>query len=195
MIESTLKSFKKIFPIELKTTVWCDPNPNINNSEQYIKNLKNIFSQVNVTTSLSDGYVRSLKESNADFLFMLEHDWEFLPTIVHSLETIVDVMEDEKIVHLRFNKRSNVAKKFDRDLKEIKNSQMPYCTTNGLSNNPHIVNRKRYIDEAFKFIIVREKSFGIEKEISNKGIYAAIYGSENYPATILHKDGKNTEQL
>jgi len=192
MIENTLRSFKEIFSVDMQPTVWCDPNPNVEKSQEYLANLKKIFSKVNQTNSLSDGYTRAIKESNADFLFMLEHDWKFLDTITHSLNTIIEVMNEENIVHLRFNKRSNIAKKFDKDLKEIKHKKIPYCLTNGVSNNPHIINRKRYLDEALQFIIVREKSFGIEKELSNRDIKAAIYGAENYPATILHKDGKHS---
>lgn len=195
MIEDTFNSFKKTFSINLKPIVWCDLNPNIEKSIEYVHNLKNIFSEVHQTNSLSDGYVKSIHNSNSDFLFMLEHDWEFLSTITHDLNEIIEVMNIEKIVHLRFNKRSNIAKKFDKELKAVDHHKMPYCTTNGVSNNPHIINRKMYIDEALKFVNVREKSFGIEKELSNKGICAAIYGGENYPATILHKDGKNTERL
>lgn len=195
MIEFTVNSFYKIFSSNLKISVWCDPNPNLDNSSQYFLNLKNIFPIVNRTTSLSDGYFKAVSESDSDFLFMLEHDWEFLPTIKHSLETIIDIMFRENIIHLRFNKRSNIAKKFDKELKEFKHEIMPYCFTNGVSNNPHIINRKKYIEEALKFIIIREKSFGIEKELSNKGLHAAIYGPKNYPATILHKDGQHTDNL
>lgn len=192
MIEETLRSFKEIFSIDMQPTVWCDPNPNIEKSQEYLTDLKKIFSKVNQTTSLSDGYSKAVKESSFDFLFMLEHDWKFLDTITHSLNDIVEVMNEEHIVHLRFNKRSNISKKFDKDLKEIKHKKMPYCLTNGVSNNPHIINRKKYLETALQFIVVREKSFGIESELSNRGIKAAIYGSENYPATILHKDGKHT---
>jgi hypothetical protein len=190
MIEQTFQSFKEIFSVDIQPTIWCDPNPNIEKSQEYLTNLKKIFPKVNQTNSLSDGYTRAIKESDADFLFMLEHDWEFLSTITHSLNNIIEVMDQEKIIHLRFNKRSNVAKKFDKELKEVKHKKLTYCFTNGVSNNPHIINRKHYLDEALQYITVREKSFGIEKELSNRGIYAAIYGPENYPATILHKDGK-----
>lgn len=192
MIENTVRSFQTIFSVDLKPTVWCDSNPNIEQSESYLSNLKNIFSKVNRTSSLSEGYVKAIKESNSEFLFMLEHDWEFLSTITHSLTDIIEVMNQEKIVHLRFNKRSNIAKKFDKELKEIQHKKMTYCSTNGVSNNPHIINRKKYLDEALQYITIREKSFGIEKELSNKGIYAAIYGCMNHPATILHKDGKHS---
>lgn len=192
MIEATYNSFCNMFSKNLQVSVWCDPNPNLENSEEYIRNLKKIFSKVNITSSLSEGYIRAVNESESDFLFMLEHDWEFLPTIKHTLDEILKVINDDNIVHFRFNKRSNIVKKFDKELKEVKNEKMPYCFTNGLSNNPHIINKKKYINEALKFVSVREKTFGIEKELSNRGIYAAIYGPENYPATISHKDGKRT---
>jgi hypothetical protein len=192
MIEQTFQSFEEIFSVDTQPTIWCDPNPNIEKSQEYITYLKKIFSKVNKTDSLSDGYIQAVKKSNADFLFMLEHDWKFLDTITHSLNSIIEVMHEEQIVHLRFNKRFNIAKKFDKDLKEINHKKMPYCLTNGVSNNPHIINRSRYVNNALQYITLKEKSFGIESELSNRGIKAAIYGSENYPATILHKDGKHS---
>ena len=35
---------------------------------------------------------------------MLEHDWEFLPTINHSLADIITLIYIEEITHFRFNK-------------------------------------------------------------------------------------------
>ena len=76
------------------------------------------------------------------------------------------------------------------DLKEVKHPKISYCLTNGVSNNPHIIDREKYIKEALRFVKLSKRSQGIEKQLSNRGIRAAIYGGKNYPATILHKDGK-----
>lgn len=195
MIENTENSFCHSFGTGYKTTIWFDPNPNLEKSQQYLSNLRILFPEINQTISLSDGYVSAVRKSQSNYLFMLEHDWEFLPTIQHSLDEIVNLMDQEKIIHMRFNKRSNIPKKFDRELKEIKHPVFSYCTTNGVSNNPHVINREMYMDKMLQFITIREKSFGIEKELSNKGFRVAIYGAQNYPATISHKDGKNTENL
>ena len=190
MIENTVLSFNKIFGNNINTKIWCDPNPYLDTANLYVMNLKKIFPLVYLTESLSDGYVRAVKESDSDFIFMLEHDWEFLPTINHSLADIIRLIYTEEITHFRFNKRTNIPRKFDLDLKEVEHPEISYCLTSGVSNNPHIIDRKKYIDEALRFIEISKKSEGIEKELSNQGIRAAIYGGKNYPATILHKDGK-----
>ncbi len=195
MIENTVLSFNKAFDNSIKIEVWCDPNPYLDSASLYITNLKKIFPIVNLSKSLSEGYVRAIKKSNSDFIFMLEHDWEFLPTINHSLGDIIELIYNEGITHFRFNKRSNIPRKFDINLKEIKHGDIHYCLTNGVSNNPHIIDRKKYIQEALKFIQISEKSRGIEKQLSNQGIRAAIYGGKHYPATVLHKDGKRTRKL
>ena len=195
MIENTVLSFNRAFDNNIKIEVWCDPNPYLDNASLYITNLKKIFPVVNISKSLSEGYVRSIKKSNSDFIFMLEHDWEFLPTISHSLTDIIDLIYNEGITHFRFNKRSNVPRKFDTNLREIKHRYIPYCLTNGVSNNPHIIDRKKYIKEALKFIEISEDSRGIEKQLSNQGIRAAIYGAKHHAPTVLHKDGKRTRNL
>ena len=198
MIENTVISFSNLFGNNISTKIWCDPNPYLDKAELYVKNLTKIFPSVNLTESLSDGYVRAVKESNSDYIFMLEHDWEFLSTIKHSLADIISLIYNEEIIHFRFNKRKNISKKFDLDLKEVKHPEIPYCLTNGVSNNPHIIDRKKYIKEALRFVEISKESQGIEKQLSNRGIRAAIYGGKNYPATILHKDGKrykNTNEM
>ena len=190
MIMETYQSFCDRFGFAAAPTVWCDRNPNVDQAEQYLSNLRQQFDRVVESRSLSDGYSRAVQSSTADWLFMLEHDWEFLPTITHDIATIVDVMREQNLLHLRFNKRSNMAKKSDRNLQAIAHARMPYCTTGFLSNNPHVINRARYLTEALPFINVREKTFGIEKDLSAAGLKGAIYGPADYPATITHKDGK-----
>ena len=190
MIENTVLSFNTAFDNSIKIEVWCDPSPYLDSASLYITNLKKIFPIVNLSKSLSEGYVRAIKKSNSDFIFMLEHDWEFLPTINHSLADIIRLIYTEEITHFRFNKRTNISRKFDLNLKEVEHPEISYCLTNGVSNNPHIIDRKKYIDEALRFVEISKKSEGIEKRLSNQGIRAAIYGGKNYPATILHKDGK-----
>lgn len=190
MIERTYASFIKQFGAVGKVSVWCDTHPNIEQSQAYIENLKKIFAQTHQTQSLSDGYVQAIQQSNSEFLFMLEHDWEFIDGITHKLNTILDVMREQKILHMRFNKRANIAKKSDRDLQQISHAVMPYCTTKFLSNNPHIINREDYIQRALPLIHVREKSFGIEKDLSVADLLGAIYGPKDHPATVCHIDGK-----
>lgn len=190
LIERTFRSFTDTFGRDIAVTVWCDPNPNTDQGQHYIANLRELFPRVHETRSLSDGFVRAIESSTAPFLFMLEHDWQFLPTIRHGLTEIMAAMEAQDLLHLRFNKRANVAKKSDRALQPVDHPAMPYCTTGFLSNNPHIIHRERYIKRALQWITVREKTFGIEKDLSQGRLTGAIYGPAGYPATIEHLDGK-----
>lgn len=191
LIRKTYESFVSTFGNKLDTTVWCDPNPNVEWSREYVDNLSQMFPKVNLTRSLSDGYVRAVQSSTKPYLFMLEHDWVFLPTIVHDLQDIIDVMQSDGIMHLRFNKRMNRVWKSDKSLQEVSNPKMHYCVTNFVSNNPHLINRKIYINRALPLIKFREKSFGIEKELSSSDLTGCIYGPLEYLATIEHLDGKN----
>ena len=191
MIEETYASFRDRFSVDLSVTVWCDEHPFVEVASDYRINLARMFPRVVPTQSLSDGYVQAVRTSQADYMFMLEHDWEFLPTITHGLEDIVNLMRDQGLLHLRFNKRTNVAKKSDRDLQPVTHAAIPYCTTGFLSNNPHIIDREQYIQRALPFITVREKSFGIEKDVSLAKLTGAIYGGLDHPAAVRHTDGKN----
>lgn len=190
LIKYTHNSFLNCFKKDLKVTVWCDPKPNVEHSTQYIKNLNLEFPVVNITESMSDGYVKAVKASSSDFLFMLEHDWKFLPTINHSLDEILSIMKEDNLLHFRFNKRQNVAKKMDKTLVEVHKKNFSYCITPGLSNNPHIISRKLYIENALQYVNIKPKALGIEKELSNSPLNGAIYGPINYPSTIEHTDGK-----
>lgn len=191
LIHQTYQSFVTKFGSDLETQVWCDPRPNISAASQYVDNLRSYFDQVHETTGLSDGYTQAVRGSRAEYLFMLEHDWLMLDTISHGLSEIIQVMKERGLLHLRFNKRVNAGRKCDVGLVEVEHDSMPYCVTNFLSNNPHIIDRQQYLDRAIQFITVREKSFGIEKDLTRGGFQGAIYGPINHPATICHLDGKH----
>jgi len=195
IIEQTYRSFIKKFGKISNIRVWYHPYPNIEKSKQYKKNLKKIFKNIEIieTQSLSDGYIKAIKSSILDFMFMLEHDWEFLDTIIHSLEEIIFTMRNNNLWHLRFNKRWNKALGCDKWIEE-KQFEIPVCFTSCISNNPHIINKNLYIKKALPMIKKSETSKGIEGNISNKGISATIYGPLNYPPTIRHLDGRGIKK-
>ena len=198
MIERTYKSFCETFG-EIKPTIWCDMHPNIKMAESYIKNLLNLFSYVNMTSSLSDGYLNSIQNpNNCDYLFQLEHDWLFNKDLIkHSLTEIIEVMDMYNIYHFRFNKRTNRPAGWDKYMNEqkITNEQHDYalafCRTNNISNNPHIISRKKYLDEISKHVKILSGSKGVEEELNAIGKYeSCVYGPAGYPATITHQDGR-----
>jgi hypothetical protein len=190
IIEETYKSFLSTFSFNGNVTVWCDFRPNKEKSSEYIDNLRNIFPEVNVTRSLSDGYINAVKNSESDFLFMLEHDWEFLPTIKHNLNELMNGMIEEHLVHLRFNQRTTTVKKSDEWLIPKGGKYFDYCITPSVSNNPHIIDRKKYEVYALPLLKVEHGSLGIEHVLNKSKLHGAIYGIVQYPACVKHLDGK-----
>ena len=195
LIEQTFKSLQDIFKANIPVKVWCDPNPNTKMSSEYIKNIEKIIPNVELTESLSDGYIKAIKNSKSDYMFMVEHDWLFLPSINHTLEEILYDMEYNDLWFLRFNKRTNTIKATDKWLKEGKGKYMNYCETPSLSNNPHIINRIKYIDIALPYTKVSKGSVGLEERFTDKEISGFLYGSLNYPNTIQHLDGRRKFNL
>ena len=183
-IEQTYASFVETFG-EYPVTVWCDPHPNIAESSKYIKNLKSLFKDVRITESLSDEYIKAVKSSTCEHMFMLEHDWVFVQPL-DSIEEITKMMDKHGITHLRFNKRRNEAVGCDKTLTEVNGK---FCWTPGVSNNPHIIHRERWIDEALPHVKVVSGRGGLEGDLQSKGIHAAIYGPMFFEKTIHHLDG------
>lgn len=189
IIKKTYESFCNTFG-EIIPTVYCDPNPMHLKYGSYIDNLYKIFPNIITARSLSDGYVQSIRSGNSDYLFQLEHDWIFNENVGHSLEQIIRLMRENNIYHLRFNKRKNIIAGWDESLEERKAGGIQYCETRILSNNPHIINRKKYQTDLIRKIKVSPGSKGIESEFRNTGYIGAIYGGLNYPATIQHLDAR-----
>lgn len=138
------------------------------------------------TTGLSDGYIQAIESCPDDYIFMLEHDWEFIQTPDHRLPLIIEKMKADGIVHLRFNKRANEPVNADSWLKDMG----WYCETPFVSNNPHIIDRIAYLGFLKNgWIKSRRRSFGIEEVIS-RHINGTIYGGIGYPAVVKHLRGR-----
>lgn len=191
-ILKTYESFCECFGSDFPVKVFMDVNPNRSKSNQYYKRLEMIFKNVLYTESLSMGYVNSIIHSDADYNFCLEHDWLFNKKLItHSLKEITEIMHDTGIYHFRFNKRENTVAKWDTKIIETEYHGFKYCACNNLSNNPHIIDRKKYADEIIHDIKIMPGSKGIEEELNHTGkYYTAIYGGKNYPGTVAHLDGK-----
>lgn len=199
IIENTYSSFVDVFGGNYETTIFIDSHPNMNVCEKYKNNIINKFpkSKVVRTNSLSDGYIKAVKQYDSDYMFMLEHDWIFIKeNIKHSLEDICQLMLENKLYHFRFNKRSNQIAGWDRTLEEVKTDNIHYCITHNMSNNPHIIDRKKYNDIILQYIRIRPSSKGIEEELNAQNkFFSCIYGGLNYPATINHVDGRKLDKL
>jgi hypothetical protein len=193
-IDQCYNSFIKIFGNGIKTRVWCDPKPNLENSEEFISRLKKKFDNIFLTESLSDGYVKALNLSDSNYMFMLEHDHILLDTIKHSLDEIIDQMEYDNLWYLRFNRRENQAMRTDRWLEEKQGKHFKYCVTPAMSNTPHIIKRETYKEIALPHIKISEGSYGIEQILNKKrGINGNLYGPLGYEKTSHHLDGRFKE--
>jgi hypothetical protein len=194
IILKTYQSFCDTF-FKIEPTIWCDINPERKKITEYTTNLLKIFRQdrINLTMSLSDGYIKAIENSKAEYLFMLEHDWIFnKKNIKHDLFEIIDNMRHENIYHLRFNKRKNEKKLWDRWLEQFNRKNFFYCVTPAVSNNPHIINRKKYLQFVREGAILKMPgSKGIEDQITKKtNMLGCIYGGKRHPACVTHLDGR-----
>lgn len=197
IIRKTYDSFCETFGRDYPVTVYCDSHPNFKMLKSYFEELKKIFPVVNKTNSLSDGYIKSVKNSDADFIFQLEGDWIFnKERIRHNLEEICFVMSQNNLYHLRFNKRDNIISGWDVGLNERHYNDgkryLHFCETSVLSNNPHIIDRKKYIEKCLPLVQIKPGSKGIEENLSHVGLVGAIYGPIGYKKTVHHIDGRRS---
>ena len=195
IIERTYKSFIDTFGADYPVTVYCDPHPNYKQGKYYLEALEKLFPVVIKTDSLSDGYIKAVRNTDAEFCVMLEHDWQFnKPLIKHSLEEICKTMASHGLYHIRFNKRSNVISGWDIGLteKHVPLRDFTWCETSVLSNNPHIIQVKPYREKCLPLLQVKPGSKGIEENLTHCGLTGAIYGGLNYPATVKHIDGRRS---
>jgi hypothetical protein len=142
------------------------------------------------TRGLADGYSRSIRDSSAEFVFQLEHDWRFVAgTVQHSLSEITAAMREGALPHLRFHQFANTATAA-WTMNEQTGLSVPICKTNAFSNNPHILNRAMAEKMYLPLINPRSaRSSGIEEVLTRRFGDAWLYGPLNHPATIAHSDG------
>lgn len=197
IIKETYDSFCTTFRT-IKPIVYFDPMPNVDASEEYYEHLIHMFDDVRMCRSLADGNYLSIKEHTSPFIFNLEHDWRFVgENISHSLDQIVETMENWAVPHLRFNKRSNRPNKGrDGELEERMIGDIPVCVTKWVSNNPNIINRNMYRTHCVSFIRNRDshKPGDHERNMSKTGYKSAIYGGLHHPATTVHLDGRTRKK-
>lgn len=196
IIGKTHQSFLDTFGL-IPTKIYFDPKPNRAAADDYILNLRKQFGiEPIITTSLSDGFIRSINESKADYLFQLEHDWIF-QNVNHSLPQILEAMAAAGIYHFRFSKHPNTLKpeleKWQTIMVEKESAGIKYCETDNLSNNPHIIDRKYYLDNFMDRIAVLPGSRGIEGNLTKKGLIGCQYGPLDYPPTIKHLQGRKSQ--
>jgi hypothetical protein len=240
--EQTIESFYKILKVTepLTTFIFCDEKPLseikgkiklFNNDEyddykipgaMYENKLKNInllkHASFIKTKGLCDGYKQALTLCKTKYLFFLEHDWIFLPNIVDSLNSLIDLMNNNnEINNILFNKERNI----QLDCQKIFNTKsynIPLLLTDRQSNNPNILRVEHAIkvrDQLIQYngcsvhpgieFYYKNKNMkipnycgGIECELCEfcnndetkiKLLGTHLYGEINKNPTIAHSDG------
>lgn len=189
LIKETYNSFVKHFG-EVKLDIYCDSHPNEDYFPTYKEKLEDYFNtQVIKTRSLSDGYIKSVKGCNDDYLFQCEHDWRF-KNIDHSLEKITEVMEKEGLWYFRFSPNPNIEMpedyKWQTFIEEKECDGFKYCISDNISNRPHIIDRKHYLKNILDKIERRTSSFGIEQNLQANGYTGGVYGEKGHKPCIKH---------
>lgn len=192
MLLRTYESWVSAFGYPDSVRVYLDTHPAEETFLEVCKGISDAGFKIIVTDSLSDGYIRSIKDSEYDFVFQLEHDWLFVTdNVLHSVSEILDCMDSGDIIHLRFNKRENRVAGWDNIINPVSIKGVPLCETDQLSNNPHFINIRLYKDNVLPVLCRKKGSSGIEEVISWKQFRGHIYGGEGYPAVIKHLDGRS----
>jgi hypothetical protein len=198
IIKKTYDSFLTTFPNdEYKIRVFVDKNPYNNRLNKYLENLRKLFKDITITSSLSDGYIKAIQSSEADILFMIEHDWIFNTDLIAF--SLLDIASNAPVdwVHIRFNQFVNISKEAanpitDEIIQSVNNNEN-FCKTNKMSNNPHLIHKDRYIRYALKYVKHEKGNKGIEENLDNQGLKAYTFGKLGYPPTIRHTNGRYPE--
>ncbi|MGH6770971.1 MAG: hypothetical protein ACRECO_18335 [Xanthobacteraceae bacterium] len=147
------------------------------------------------TRNLADGYVRSLRASDADILYQLEHDYTFTPASVrHTLADMARAMKTAGIPYLRFNIGPNEDNGFDR-LTPFDMAGIPCCKTTIFSNRPHLLDRAYALEHYLPVIdVTRGTAHGIEENLTAAFHLGWIYGPLGNPRVIHHTDGRQLQR-
>jgi len=197
LIDTTVKSFFDTFGTPISLKVWLDNNPASVSGGQYEKQVREKYEVVEEVKSLSDGYIKAIQSSSADYLFMLEHDYAFFSQNVHhTVSEILDFMSEFSVEHLRFNHNNNLVRgPWVPWLKEFGSPTFRACEVKMRSNRPHILDRNHYLELIEKgVILVKDGSKGIEERFWKFPEYTGtVYGAPGDNCTIRHLDGRGAD--
>ena len=189
----TLRSFKKTFGEPEKLEIYCDPNPNPKDYDEYAREIeKQTGIKPIKTTGLDNGWIMALNNATTKYLFMLEGDWQFYPdSIHHSLDGIKKMMSDNKLWFLLFNKHRN-----DKELNGTKwqtyfdETDKDYCLSDRFSNNPNILEVDYFKKNIVPMVNWTIGGAGRIEESLQKKVHIAVYGKLGNERTIKHLNGR-----
>lgn len=218
LISRTLESFQEAFGSPDVPLLISYDIPPARSPEhlQYLANLESLkdrFPGVDVTSGAHRGlrgsFLQLMTRVETPYLIFLEHDWVFLQKI--ALQELVKTFDRHPFVkHVRFNKRSNIAKGCDvRVEAEPRAPELALTRTWCFSNNPYMARTEFIRRECLPLVErgrrwQRKRKYGVEKPVDRSikrdvkahGFEAAhrrwgtyLYGPPGGPATVRHLDG------
>lgn len=206
----TIDSFKSMVDKDIPIIIGYDNhNDNIYKQilETYCKNY-NYSLVVTDNSNLSQNLINSIENINTKYVFILEHDWEFISNI--NLSSLITLMDNyNNINYIRFNKRKTILfEPFDSPLEEINIDGINLLKVWSYSGNPHIVRTSFLKDIVVKVIEIskwknhpkrgmeasmteliklKAKKFGLGTSHNMFGTY--IYGKMGDNAVVTHIGG------
>lgn len=191
IIKDTYLSYVRYFGVPDSIDIYIDPKPFNERYKEYKENLEQYFNiKVIETNGLADGYLKSLNNSDDDYIFQLEYDWSF-QNIKHSMGEIINLMKNTGIYNFRFNKSTytpeNYKSKYCSLAIQKEYNGIKYIETDCMSNNPHIIDRKYYLENIAKHIKPElGKSFGLEEVLNCREFRSCVYGTFGDEPCVKH---------
>lgn len=173
-------------------TVYVDPNPNPKLYRKYAGRLRELGFYVVKTKGLADGWKKALDSAKTDYIFMLEHDWVFDKDVVqHTLKDILYRMKRDRLWCMLFNKHPNdISLNNTKWQSYFEPTKSFYCLTDRFSNNPHILDVKRFKEEQMHKIDWTAPGAGQIEQVLQRKVDIAVYGRYGDQPAIIHIDGR-----
>ena len=213
--DSIFDNFKGIN--ECNILIYCDSRDSVT-SQQYLDNLstlKNVKIIDRPHSGMRSNYQHAIENCQTDYFFFCEHDWLFLrPVEIKKLIYCMD--KNPNINFVRFNKRNNWKVDDANDAWEThieEEDQIKECSlmrTNCVATHPHIVRKKKFVEEWLPFIDNVQGGWSIE--LSLYVVYTSAirllgfqeaqkrwgifnYGSKKEANIITHLDGSDSGRI
>lgn len=154
---------------------------------------------------IAQSFVRLMDACQTPLYCMWEHDWQFCDPTVDLDAVLTDLIVDDQLSVVRFNKRENAVAAWDTALSERTSNlcATPMVSTNAFSNNPHFGKIERWRNKWRPILFANEnRSPNVFEDVLDRALKQetnyvdwgiCIYGSMNRRRVVTHMDGKTFE--
>lgn len=189
----TLKSWTKTFGEPERLEIYCDPNPNPNDYDEYAKAIEKQTGVKPIkTTGLDNGWITAVINAKTKYLFICEADWQFYPEhINHTINEIEQMMLENKLWFLLFNKQKNDTQLNGTKWQTyFKPTDKPYCKSDRFSNNPNILEAEYFLKNIAPKVDWTIGGAGRIEQVLQRKVDITVYGKYGNQPTIRHLDGR-----